>query len=182
MAKVDEEFLKIISEKRYNCDPIEEHGQNHRYYGVLFGNTGLSLDVSDPTAWSLAFVPDTSDLKTNERIYTNGLLSILGIYRSVQWYKEKGIYLSKEGLVRGETNEKMHRFWLNTFNDLSSKSGINNIYTETGREGASYLFEIKYNNLSQAIERVEQNLQEEPDRKNIRFFDILHKAQKAWER
>lgn len=145
---------------------------------IEVGDTGVVLNVYLDGAWVLTFEPPSGfSARTKEDMVINSLLFVAGMEVLVGWFN--GIDLEEwknpEGLIRNDTNPRMHRFRQQLFGELGSVTGVGRIYEETGVEdNGNFDYELRLSVLAAALHRLDKLPEEEKNK--VRFHRLRERG------
>ena len=145
---------------------------------IEVGDTGVVLNVYLDGAWVLTFEPPSGfSARTKEDMVINPLLFVAGMEALVGWFN--GIDLEEwknpEGLIRNDTNPRMHRFRQQLFGELGDVTGVGRIYEETGMEdNGNFDYELRLSALAAALHRLDKLPEEEKNK--VRFHRLRERG------
>lgn len=145
---------------------------------IEVGDTGVVLNVYLDGAWVLTFEPPSGfSARTKEDMVINPLLFVAGMEALVSWFN--GIDLEEwknsEGLIRNDTNPRMHRFRQQLFRELGDVTGVRGIYEEKGEtDDGNFDYELRLSALAAALHRLDRLPEEEKNK--VRFYRLKERS------
>ena len=149
---------------------------------IEVGDTGVVLNIYLDGSWVLTFEPPSGfSAKTKEDMVINPLLFVAGMEALVEWFD--GIDLEEwrnpEGLIRNDTNPRMHRFRQQLFGELGDATGVSRIYEEIGEKSdGNYDYELRLSALAAALHRLDKLAEEQKE--EIRFYRLREKGRRLF--
>jgi len=149
---------------------------------IEVGDTGVALNVYLDGAWVLTFEPPSGfSARTKEDMVLNPLLFVAGMEALVSWFN--GIDLEEwknsEGLIRNDTNPRMHRFRQQLFGELGEVTGVSGIYEEKGEaDNGNFDYELRLSALAAALHRLDRLSGEEKE--TVRFHRLREKGRRLF--
>lgn len=149
---------------------------------VEAGDTGVALNVYLDGVWALTFDPPSGfRARSREDMVLNPLLFVAGMKVLLDWFGsvDHGRWMNPEGVIRNDTNPRMHNFRRQLFDELEQKTGVVEIYKETGRASdGSVGYQLRLSVLEKALCSVSQMSDEEKSR--VRFWRLLERGRKLF--
>lgn len=145
---------------------------------IEVGDTGVVLNVYLDGAWVLTFEPPSGfSARTKEDMVINPLLFVAGMEALVGWFN--GIDLEEwknpEGLIRNDTNPRMHWFRQQLFGELGDVTGVRGIYEEKGEtDNGNFDYELRLSALAKALQRLDGLT--EGQKQGVRFYRLREKG------
>jgi hypothetical protein len=145
---------------------------------IEVGDTGVVLNVYLDGAWVLTFEPPSGfSARTKEDMVINPLLFVAGMEALVGWFN--GIDLEEwknpEGLIRNDTNPRMHRFRQQLFGELGDVTGVRGIYEEKGEtDNGNFDYELRLSALAAALHRLDRLPEEQKE--GVRFYRLRERG------